>query len=266
MRQDRRSQQKTILNCWKINLDSQYIWPHLTSTYKVASVVSQTAPQLLPLWFSHTRCFSNIWTCTFVSAIKAKTPFYFQFLCWKQAGPPGNTVHFSDLLLEWPRLLLSVCILVFRWEESVKSSWNWFCDKHQCLTNVVVLFHWRGKVGLFGFVLVSVSVFDVEMAVHCCCFSTAFHVATATWLILWSQNPLRGHTEPVTALSVLGLSDVREDASVSLGVTKWDSGCAGILPVKWDPQHVRRVGELGMYGGTLPGTHAFLPPENYKVP
>lgn len=136
-----------------------------------------------------------------------KTPFLFSVPMFKTSLPTWEHCSLSDFLLEWSRLLLSVCILIFRWEESVKSSWNWFCDKHQCLTNVVVLFHWRGKVVLFCFCFCFC--FDVEIAFHCCCFSTAFHIATATWLVLWSQNSLKGHTEPVTILSVLGLSDVR---------------------------------------------------------
>lgn len=166
-----RSVLKTILNCWEINLDSQFIWPHLNFTYNVTSVVIRF-PSFY-LWFSHTRCFSNIWTCTFCLSNKNEDSL-FQYLCSKQACPPGNTVHYRFVTGVLPALL-SVCILVFRWEESVNPGTD-FCDKHQCLTNVVVLF-------------VSVSVSEIEMAVHCCCFSTAFHIATATWLVCDPRIP-----------------------------------------------------------------------------
>lgn len=189
---ERRSVLKTILNCWEISLDSQFIWPHLNFAYNVTSVVIRF-PSFY-LWFSNTRCFSNIWTCTFCLSNKNEDSL-FQYLCSKQACPARNTVHYQ--ICHWSAP--DSCFLFAYWSSDERSQWNPgtdFCDKHQCLTNVVVLF-------------VSVSVSEVEVAVHCCCFSTAFHIATATWLVLWSQNSLRGHTEPVIALSVLGLSDVR---------------------------------------------------------
>lgn len=112
-------------------------------------------------------------------------------------------------------------------------------------------------------------VFDVEMAVCCCCFSTAFHIATATWLVLWSQNSLRGHIEPVTALSVLGFSDLRMPLSPgslqneTLGVQEvcLQSGICSMFN-RWGDA---ALGELGLCREHCLGPMHFCLQKIYKV-
>lgn len=113
----------------------------------------------------------------------------------------GTLFTLSDLLLEWPDFALclhtglqmrgvrEIIMVLLLWQTPVP---------YQCACPFPLK-----RESLLCFVS------DIEMAVRCCCFSTAFHIATATWLVLWSQNSPRGHIEPVTALSVLVFSDLR---------------------------------------------------------
>lgn len=162
-----------------------------------------------------------------------KTPFLFLVPMFKTSLPTREHCSLLDLLLKWSRLLLSVCILVFRWEESVKSSWNWFCDKHQCLTNVVVLFHWRGKVVLFCFCFCFWCRNDSSLLLlfHCLPHCNSY----LTCLVI-PEFPKRPHWACDSTVSAWLVR--REDASVSPEVDKRDSGCAGSMT--WDPQHPRR--------------------------
>lgn len=68
----------------------------------------------------------------------------------------------------------------------------------------------------------------------------------------------------MTALSVLVFSDLRMLGSLhTLGVQEvcLQSGIRSMFD-RWGDA---ASGELGMCRGALPGTHAFLPLENYKV-
>lgn len=139
---------------------------------------------------------------------------------FKTSLPTWEHCSLSDLFLECSRLQLSVCILVFRWEESVKSSWNWFLWQtpvpYQC-----------GCPFCFCFCFWCRDDSSLLLLFHCLPHCNSY----LTCLVI-PEFPKRSHWACDSTVSAWLVRC--EDASVVIWrLTKWDSGCAGSLPVKW---------------------------------
>lgn len=188
-----------------------------------------------------------------------RTPFLFSVLLFKTSFPTwlGTLFTLSDWLLEWSWL----CFMFAYWSSDERGQGN---HGTASVTNISALpmclsfSTEEGKFVLFYFWYRNGS--SPLLLFHC-----LLHCNSYLTCVVIPEF----YTEPVTALSVLGFSDLRMPSSPgslhneTLGVQEvcLQSGIHSVFD-RWVDA---ASGELGMCRGALPGTHAFLPPENYKV-
>lgn len=84
----------------------------------------------------------------------------------------GTLFTLSDLLLEWSRL----CFMFACWSSDERGQGNHRGTASVTNTSALPMCLSFSTEGESWLCFLS----DIEMAVHCCCFSTAFHIATAT--------------------------------------------------------------------------------------
>ena len=172
---------------WKISVNSQFIWPHLNFSYNEPSVVIRFPSFYLCESLTHTVFQQHLNMHICLSNKNEDSLFIFSTDVQNKLPYLGTLFTLSDLLLQCPDFAL--CLHTGLQMRGVREI-------------IVVLLLWQTPVPYqcacpFPLKRESLLCFlsDVEMAVRCCCFSTAFHIATATWLVLWSQNSLRDHID-----------------------------------------------------------------------
>lgn len=191
-----------------------------------------------------------------------RTPFLFSVLMFKTSFPTWEHCSLlSDLLLEWSRL----CFMFAYWSSDERGQGNHrgtaSVTNTSALPMCLSFSTEEGKFALFSFWYRNGS--SLLLLFHC-----LPHCNSYLACVVIPEFPKGSHW-PVTALSVLGFSDLRMPSSPgslrneTLGVQEVCLQC-GIRSV-FDRWGDAASGELGMCRGALPGTHAFLPLENYKV-
>lgn len=189
---------------WNISVNPQFIWPHLNFSYNEPSVVIR-----FPSFYlceSHTRgvlATVNMHIC--LSNKNEDSLFIFSTDVQNKLPYLGTLFTLSDLLLEWSRL----CFMFAYWSSDERGQGDHrgtaSVTNTSALPMCLSFSTEEGKFALFSFWYRNGS--SLLLLFHC-----LPHCNSYLTCVVIPEFPKRSHW-PVTALSVLGFSDLRMPSS-----------------------------------------------------